>query len=84
MTIDVLLSCDVDMPVTYNDNSTDLSTQTDNDEECPSPDFKEVKGRRMKRKMRNRGSFVLLEKTCCSLKILMLCIYVIWQLLDNE
>ena len=54
VTIDVPLYFDVDIPVTYNDSSTDLSVQTENDEESPSPDFKEIKGRRMKRK-RKRG-----------------------------
>ena len=54
VTIDVPLYFDVDIPVTYNDSSTDLSAQTENDEESPSPDFKEIKGRRMKRK-RKKG-----------------------------
>ena len=69
VTIDVPLYFDVDIPVTYNDSSTDLSAQTENDEESPSPDFKEIKGRRMKRKRKGGVVSSLMKKTYCSLNI---------------
>ena len=62
VTIDVPLYFDVDIPVTYNDSSTDLSAQTENDEESPSPDFKEIKGRRMKRKRKKGVVSSLMKK----------------------